>query len=464
MIAPYHRLALTERTRAFSAWRPVIEIAVVLALFAVVQVVWVFGAAAVFGFSWIESVVLDAPVDEFGQELDSNPATMVFTYGAIAATTPVAFVAAWAAGRKPRFIWSVEGRWRWRPFFIALLATGGPIAAIFAADLLMFGEVPAGVDRTFWACLAVALTVIPVQCLAEELIFRGSLTQSIGAWTKSPWLAYLLPVPLFIIGHPYDAAGMLSVGLFALAASFLVHRTGGLESAAAVHMVNNVSISYGMFSGIAAEEGPRYWLFAVTDLALVASVVGLAVATTAKSVVQVVTTDAQVRSLPSSTGELAGPAGVRVAAPWVGQSFGAEPDGWAANARWHTVGDNRARLTRDGLELNLYASPSAVELRVRNTSRSPRPIQLALLPQWNLTADGTAYGLEREVAPGIYTAQGSILLIDASRSITLSPTGADHILVRQPGIVGPALLGEGGAGVVLAPGEEATVGFHVEAT
>lgn len=102
------------------------------------------------------------------------------------------------------------------------------MALIFAADLAIFGEVPAGADRRFWLCALIAATVIPIQCLAEELIFRGSLTQSIGAWTANPWIAYLVPIPLFVVGHPYDAAGMVSVGVFALVASYLVHRTGGV--------------------------------------------------------------------------------------------------------------------------------------------------------------------------------------------------------------------------------------------
>lgn len=104
-IAPYHRLGLTERRKAFSSWRPAVAIAVVLVGFALLQVVWVVAAAAVLGLGW-----LDAFVNDDGTDVD--PTTMFVTYGAIAITAPVAFVAAWASGRRPRYVWSVEGRWR----------------------------------------------------------------------------------------------------------------------------------------------------------------------------------------------------------------------------------------------------------------------------------------------------------------------------------------------------------------
>lgn len=90
-IAPYHRLGLTERRQAFSSWRPAVAIAVVLVGFALLQVVWVVAAAAVLGLDW-----LDAFVNDDGSDVD--PTTMFVTYGAIAVTAPMAFVAAWGAG------------------------------------------------------------------------------------------------------------------------------------------------------------------------------------------------------------------------------------------------------------------------------------------------------------------------------------------------------------------------------
>ncbi len=53
--------------------------------------------------------------------------------------------------------------------------------------------------------------------------------------------ADLLPaeLPLFVLGHDYDAWGLASVGVFAAVTTWLTWRTGGLEAAVALHAVNN---------------------------------------------------------------------------------------------------------------------------------------------------------------------------------------------------------------------------------
>jgi membrane protease YdiL (CAAX protease family) len=89
--------------------------------------------------------------------------------------------------------------------------------------------------------LVIVLLLVPVQAAAEEYIFRGYLMQSIGRWLRHPAFAILLPVPLFVLGHGYDLLGQIGVGLFAVAAGWLTWRTGGLEAAIALHVVNNLS-------------------------------------------------------------------------------------------------------------------------------------------------------------------------------------------------------------------------------
>lgn len=86
------------------------------------------------------------------------------------------------------------------------------------------------------------LVLIPFQAAAEEYVFRGYLMQLVGTWLRHPAFAMLLPVPLFVLGHGYDVWGAASVGLFAVVAAWLTWRTGGLEAAIALHIVNNLMI------------------------------------------------------------------------------------------------------------------------------------------------------------------------------------------------------------------------------
>lgn len=85
--------------------------------------------------------------------------------------------------------------------------------------------------------------MVPLQCAAEEVVFRGYLAQTIGRWLKHPAWAILLPVPLFVLGHAYDIWGQLSVGIMAVAMGIITWRTGGLEAAIALHAVNNMTVS-----------------------------------------------------------------------------------------------------------------------------------------------------------------------------------------------------------------------------
>ncbi len=66
--------------------------------------------------------------------------------------------------------------------------------------------------------------------------------QLVGSWLRHPAFAILLPVPLFVLGHGYDVWGAASVGLFAVVAAWLTWRTGGLEAAISLHIVNNLLI------------------------------------------------------------------------------------------------------------------------------------------------------------------------------------------------------------------------------
>jgi len=118
-------------------------------------------------------------------------------------------------------------------YFAVLLglsaATGDAIVADFAHPGL-------------WVMVALVLVLIPFQAAAEEYVFRGYLMQLVGGWLRHPAFAILLPVPLFVLGHGYDVWGAASDGVFAIVAAWLTWRTGGLEAAISLHIVNNVLI------------------------------------------------------------------------------------------------------------------------------------------------------------------------------------------------------------------------------
>lgn len=258
---PYHRLSFADPKNAW--WKPLPEGAIGVAFFIVFQLILTVPLlVAMFtnpDFSGIFSgSTSDEMMANFTTAAFENPWIFAYLFGSIAVMFPSLWLARLLIGPKPwGLIHSVAGRLRWGWM---LLCTG--IAGIiflglpFIIGLFESGE-PAEPWREpatpLWVFLLLLVTLVPVQCYAEELVFRGYLMQTLGGWLKNPAWAIILPAPLFMLGHGYDLWGQLSVLCMGLTAGFLVWYTGGLEAAIALHIVNNV---LSMFSGLMGTADP----------------------------------------------------------------------------------------------------------------------------------------------------------------------------------------------------------------
>ncbi|MEH6835106.1 type II CAAX endopeptidase family protein [Falsihalocynthiibacter arcticus] len=122
-----------------------------------------------------------------------------------------------------------------------------------------------------WALLfPLSLLGLLVQTSAEEIFFRGYLLQQLAARFSSPLVWMGAPTLVFALGHFDPANGVhawsivIWAGLFSLAATDLVARTGNLGAAIGLHFVNNafamLVVSYpGNMSGLSLfvfTEGP----------------------------------------------------------------------------------------------------------------------------------------------------------------------------------------------------------------
>ncbi|QIM15686.1 CPBP family intramembrane metalloprotease [Leucobacter insecticola] len=91
------------------------------------------------------------------------------------------------------------------------------------------------------------LLLVPLQATAEEVVFRGLFMQVLGSWLKNPWFAILIPSVGFAMAHIYDFWGLAAVGLMGAVAAWLTWRTGGLEAAIAIHVINNL-VAFGFMT------------------------------------------------------------------------------------------------------------------------------------------------------------------------------------------------------------------------
>ncbi|WP_068260765.1 CPBP family intramembrane glutamic endopeptidase, partial [Janibacter limosus] len=232
------------RTTHYRWWRPLLALAAGLGTFLAISIV--------LSILWL---VLDPSMLETTDAAEVDPVapvTMLIGNLMLAGLIPAALVATRVGHWRPMGkIWSVAGRIRWRWLGRATLVTTVLWGAYLAAAWVLSGEQPsARPDHWGWLLLITVLTT-PLQAAGEEVAFRGGLMQGVGAWIKRPVLALVVSTVLsaatFALAHTsldpwvlFDLAGM------AAACCYLTWRTGGLEAAIVLHVVNNMVIVIGL--------------------------------------------------------------------------------------------------------------------------------------------------------------------------------------------------------------------------
>lgn len=236
---PFHRQALTNPRHRW--WRPIVTVLISLAAYGVL----VLAAIVVVTLTSPELTML-LTADIFDM---SRPEVAAATTVSLALMIPAIAIGV-RVGERRRLgtMSSVAGRLRvgllGRYGALALLCSAVSIGIALVTDLIAH---PGLTLQPTWSptslgILACALLLVPFQAAAEEYAFRALPQQVLGSWLKSPWWGILLPIPVFVLGHEYELQGQLAVGFFALAAGILTWRTGGLEAAIALHIVNNALI------------------------------------------------------------------------------------------------------------------------------------------------------------------------------------------------------------------------------
>ncbi|MES9522561.1 CPBP family intramembrane glutamic endopeptidase [Streptomyces capoamus] len=251
---PYHRLArLSPRYRW---WRPLLGTLVVAVTYMVALVLLML-ACEVLGSS------LGYRDDADGwPEFGPVSGTAVDLLSIAVAIPVLALTVRWTGRRRAGTVSSVTGRLRWR-WLLRCVLTAVPVLALSMGAMLLLpadggAESPWVGWAAFGRALAVLAVLVPVQAAAEEYVFRGWLTQTAGAYLRSPWAALLPQAVLFAAAHGWGTPwGFADLVVFGAAAGWLTWRTGGLEASIALHTVNNL-LSFGasaaVVGGLSSDE------------------------------------------------------------------------------------------------------------------------------------------------------------------------------------------------------------------
>lgn len=173
----------------------------------------------------------------------SNPAVMALTLLiVIILAVPVLVGVKLAKTRPVGSLFSIAGGFRWPVLWRAITVGCLVLIPLNCMVALANNDAQFHIDGNALLLLAVIIALVPAQVLAEELVFRSYLGQLVGRWVKSPVFPILAPVPLFVAGHIYDAAGLLAIGVFAVSAGVITWYTGGIEATTGLHLVNNLTV------------------------------------------------------------------------------------------------------------------------------------------------------------------------------------------------------------------------------
>jgi len=275
----YHRLA---RTDAHRWWRPIVGTAFIVVAGAVLA----FAGYLVFG---VAAAIAGRPGGADGAPSFGPRGDLAMSFLMIAALLPVTLLAArWIQRRPAGTVSSVTGRLRWRWLLVCLPVACGAIVVFLGAGFALAAVT--GVDSglgdplagwvPFLLSMLVLLLVVPPQAAAEEYLVRGWLLQGLGTYFRRPWVPIAVQAVVFAALHGWGTPwGFADLLVFAVTAGYLTVRTGGLEAAIALHVMNNLigSVLAAAYNDLGVDEtaADMPWQFAVVDLPVLLGYAGV---------------------------------------------------------------------------------------------------------------------------------------------------------------------------------------------
>ncbi|MDT0202883.1 type II CAAX endopeptidase family protein [Nocardioides sp. AE5] len=261
-------------------WRSVLGIVVLVAV-GVVLLQVILNTAISVAIALGGSDDVSGDYDRLLDLSDPTPFGLARLMLVLAGLIPVVFAVSWFLHRmRPGWRTSIAPRMRWGFFGICLVISVLALIATLMVGTLMplDSQADGAVEITpsvneftskSLQFLLVVLVLVPFQAAGEEYAFRGYLTQVFGGHFGA-WVAILAPALLFALAHgAQDPPIFVDRFAFGLIAGILVVKTGGLEAAIAMHVLNNwlafsMAIFFGDLGDALNPSGGTWWSLPVT--------------------------------------------------------------------------------------------------------------------------------------------------------------------------------------------------------
>jgi membrane protease YdiL (CAAX protease family) len=184
-----------------------------------------------------------------GEEFTLGVGTNLWMNLMLAAFIPAGLIATRIGHWRPMGrLMSVTGRVRWA-WLLQSMAIVTPLWVIYLGiNWFVFDQQILPRPQDWIGLLVVTAITTPLQAAGEEVAFRGVFVQAIGAWIANRWVALgvstAVTTALFVAAHgSMDLWIWLDLAALAVLGCWLTWRTGGLEAAMALHIVNNLTVT-----------------------------------------------------------------------------------------------------------------------------------------------------------------------------------------------------------------------------
>lgn len=194
-----------------------------------------------------------------GYEVLNNTVAELFSDLEIIIMIPALYLASKIVRERPFSSYiSTSGRWNFKLYLKALAIPLVLFIVFNAIDAAITG--PEGTFQFSLLYLIVLIIFLPLQCIAEELVYRGFLMQTFGSWFKIPVVAIILQSVIFTISHGYNTFGLVEIFVSGIVFGFFTWKTNGIEVSSALHTANNLSLSLFVMLGIITPtSSPQLW-------------------------------------------------------------------------------------------------------------------------------------------------------------------------------------------------------------
>ncbi len=198
----------------------------------------------------MEGLMGNAAGDVFSDSYDdmdlANTWQSVMSLGSVTCMIPALWLASKIVRDRPFSSYtSARGGWSskafWRAFVVAFICIGIPI---IVDELFVLHHINDFQMKFTIASFLVVTILGPLQCIAEEYVFRGLLLQTFGSWFRLPIIAVILQSVVFTLLHPYNMVGKIEIFISGVVFALAVWIGRGIEVSSAFHICNNMTIFY----------------------------------------------------------------------------------------------------------------------------------------------------------------------------------------------------------------------------